>query len=302
MEIVLKTLAIVLAAVICLSLCGCYNESNNNNNNDANNEISNNEPIDDTDEHKHSYVETVIAPTCVDEGYTLHVCSCGDEYVDTVVSTAKHSYNSGETVQKATCTENGKIVYTCKNCGDNYEVVTSSTGHKWQQATCSTPKTCKSCNATDGEVKPHDIDKDTGICKACGIETYLDYHEYLEEVPDFRLCDSIRYRWNGLNLTGMYNTGHGFYLYTRNISEKTIKYATIYYSTYNRVGDVIHSSSNKITGPIEPDEIVIFTDDDWTIWDGAYHKTKRVKIEYMDGTTITVIFPVTIDDEYDDYY
>lgn len=33
--------------------------------------------------HTHSYSTKVVAPTCKDKGYTLHKCSCGDEYRDT---------------------------------------------------------------------------------------------------------------------------------------------------------------------------------------------------------------------------
>ena len=30
--------------------------------------------------HTHSYAETVIAPTCTENGYTIHKCACGEEY------------------------------------------------------------------------------------------------------------------------------------------------------------------------------------------------------------------------------
>lgn len=39
--------------------------------------------ISETTSHIHDYVQTVMKPTYTSEGYTLHKCSCGDEYKDT---------------------------------------------------------------------------------------------------------------------------------------------------------------------------------------------------------------------------
>ena len=38
------------------------------------------EPTLPEEGHEHSYEVTVKAPTCTEDGYTLHKCSCGDEY------------------------------------------------------------------------------------------------------------------------------------------------------------------------------------------------------------------------------
>ncbi len=48
--------------------------------------------------HTHSYVETVVAPTCTAKGYTLHKCACGEEYTDTEVDKLEHLYNNGKCV------------------------------------------------------------------------------------------------------------------------------------------------------------------------------------------------------------
>lgn len=44
--------------------------------------------------------------------------------------------------------------------------------HEWQEATCTTPKTCKLCQATEGEVKAHQWQDATCVapktCKDCG--------------------------------------------------------------------------------------------------------------------------------------
>ena len=43
----------------------------------------------------HSYVDTVVAPTCTEQGYTAHVCSaCSDSYNDTPTAATGHSYQN----------------------------------------------------------------------------------------------------------------------------------------------------------------------------------------------------------------
>ena len=53
------------------------------------------ETIPAIEEHTHSYVSTLVAPTCTEQGYTEHVCSCGDSYKDTYVDATGHHYVDG---------------------------------------------------------------------------------------------------------------------------------------------------------------------------------------------------------------
>ena len=52
--------------------------------------------------HTHSYTETVIPPTCAEQGYTLYKCTCGDEYRKYYEDALGHQYNSDN---------------ICTNCG-----------------------------------------------------------------------------------------------------------------------------------------------------------------------------------------
>ena len=69
---------------------------------------------------------------------------------------------------EATCTEPGlKAHYKCKGCGEMFadktgyavigiDIISSNpNGHQWQSATCSTPKSCIVCSATEGERVAH---------------------------------------------------------------------------------------------------------------------------------------------------
>lgn len=70
-----------------------------------------------TKSHTHSYSETVVAPTCEEDGYTLHTCLCGDSYKDNYVSKLGHKYKYSYDNAKAEISE------VCEKCGKN-QVIT----------------------------------------------------------------------------------------------------------------------------------------------------------------------------------
>lgn len=68
------------------------------------------------EEHEHSYIEVIIAPSCIEDGYTLHKCVCGDEYKDTIVSALGHSYGEYTSNNDATCVNDGTKTAKCTRC------------------------------------------------------------------------------------------------------------------------------------------------------------------------------------------
>lgn len=67
-------------------------------------------------DHVHSYTEEVIAPTCTDDGYTLHTCSCGDSYKDTTVAKLGHSFGAWKVTVEPTDTKTGLKERECQTC------------------------------------------------------------------------------------------------------------------------------------------------------------------------------------------
>ena len=67
--------------------------------------------------HTHEFIDTVVAPDCETEtaGYTIHTCSCGEEYIDSYVDA--HEFVVEEVA--GTCHDAGYTKYVCKLC--NYE-------------------------------------------------------------------------------------------------------------------------------------------------------------------------------------
>ncbi|MGN1306138.1 MAG: leucine-rich repeat protein [Faecousia sp.] len=68
-------------------------------------------------QHVHSYEESVVAPTCTEQGYTAHTCKiCGDRYTDTYVDALGHDYDAWVQTKAPTCTETGQEERICLRC------------------------------------------------------------------------------------------------------------------------------------------------------------------------------------------
>ena len=137
--------------------------------------------------HIHSYTDTVVPPTCTEQGYTLHSCACGYEYKDNYKPKLPHTYEEVETVAP-TCDSDGAQKMRCKNCGAEKIVTLPKREHEfgnWEvttPATCETEgaeaRTCKLCGYTETRTVPaeqHDfsdwIEKTHADCTHSGTET-----------------------------------------------------------------------------------------------------------------------------------
>lgn len=79
--------------------------------------------------HTHSYTEKVTAPTCTEKGYTTHICSCGDSYIDCYTDALDHKFGEWKYIKAPTCTEGGSNIRTCERCGATEMGDLSSLGH-----------------------------------------------------------------------------------------------------------------------------------------------------------------------------
>jgi len=67
-------------------------------------------------EHTHKYSSVVTAPTCTEEGYTTHSCSCGDSYTDSTVPAQGHKWDDGKVTTEPTTAAEGEKTFTCTVC------------------------------------------------------------------------------------------------------------------------------------------------------------------------------------------
>lgn len=108
--------------------------------------------------HDHTYETEVVAPTCTEQGYTLHTCKgCGDSYKDTYVSALGHSYGEPSWAWSEDYT-NATATFTCTNDSEHVNTLTATVTDE-----VTTPVTC----TTDGE-------KDCTATVTFNNQTYTD--------------------------------------------------------------------------------------------------------------------------------
>ncbi len=117
-----------------------------------------------TSEHKHSYMATILEPTCTEIGYTTFSCIfCNDSYTTDETAPKGHDYTS--VVVNPTCTEDGFTKHICSRCGHSTTSdPVSATGHDagWVSVIAPAPGVegldqykCRVCSAVLNEaVRP----------------------------------------------------------------------------------------------------------------------------------------------------
>lgn len=106
---------------------------------------------------KHHFTETTVVPaTCVDEGYTLHICSCGKYFKDSITQpTGVHTAEPIPAVA-ATCTADGLTEGSrCSVCGTVLvsQEPTPALGHDYKAGTM---------RYRDSDNRSHDYVNDDG--------------------------------------------------------------------------------------------------------------------------------------------
>ena len=118
-------------------------------------------------DHIAAFTDTVVAPTCTEQGYTHHVCTVKDcpydPVDDTFVSATDHTWVKTQT-NPPTCTEQGTAFYKCSACGVTRTEKIAALGHDLSRcdlvpdATCTKPGravgTCARCGMKIDEVIP----------------------------------------------------------------------------------------------------------------------------------------------------
>ena len=135
-------------------------------------------------DHIAAFTDTVVAPTCTEQGYTHHVCTVkGCTYApvdDTYVEAAGHKWALTTTLPP-TCTEKGTQFYKCSVCGATRTEKIAPLGHDLSRcdlkpaATCTQPGravgTCARCGVQIDEVIPakgHDYSyAETSVAPTC---------------------------------------------------------------------------------------------------------------------------------------
>ena len=71
-----------------------------------------------TEKLGHDYESVVVAPDCMNDGYTEHSCTrCDSSYVDSIIKSNGHGYGQWIVVEEPTCEKEGLEKRICTGCG-----------------------------------------------------------------------------------------------------------------------------------------------------------------------------------------
>ena len=150
----------------------------------------------------HDYTNTVVEPTCTEQGYVAHTCStCLTVYHDTFTDAKGHTegpaptctedqlcsdcgallaektgHSYTEEVVEPTCTTQGYTLHRCEVCGDTYrDSFTDAKGHtEGPAATCTEDQLCTVCGTVLTPALGHE-NTDTVVDPTCNLPGYTQH-------------------------------------------------------------------------------------------------------------------------------
>lgn len=118
----------------------------------------------------HDYKASIIEPTCLEQGYTIHTClSCGNEYKDNIVPATGHDYET-EVVREPHCKTEGERKFHCKKCEKEYYAEIPAAGHDYELSVTE--------EANGENIR-------TYVCTHCGETLLQNMGEQYEQVSSY---------------------------------------------------------------------------------------------------------------------
>ena len=147
----------------------------------------------------YTFTETVVAPTCTEDGYTLHTCNenPAKTYQDTPVAALGHQYK--EVTTPATCGALGSVDNVCERCNDKQHVsdLPATGEHQWGEGVVT-----KEPTATETGIKTFTCT----VCSATKTEDIVKVHTHdytrLGEIVKESSCETEGERWVYCNYEG----------------------------------------------------------------------------------------------------
>lgn len=147
----------------------------------------------------YTFTETVVPPTCTEDGYTLHTCNenPAKTYQDTPVAALGHQYK--EVTTPATCGAPGSVDNVCEHCNDKQHVkdLPATGEHQWDEGVVT-----KEPTATETGIKTFTCT----VCSATKTEDIVKVHTHdytrLGEIVKESSCETEGERWVYCNYEG----------------------------------------------------------------------------------------------------
>ena len=140
----------------------------------------------------YTYNETVVAPTCTEDGYTMHECveDATKSFKDNIVPALGHEYK--EVTTPATCKDAGSVDKVCERCNDKQHIrdIPVNEEHQWDEGVIT-----KEPTATEPGIKTYTCT----VCNKTKTESIakVHVHEYtgLGEIVKEPSCETEGERW-----------------------------------------------------------------------------------------------------------
>ena len=140
----------------------------------------------------YTYNETVVAPTCTEDGYTMHECveDATKSFKDNIVPALGHEYK--EVTTPATCKDAGSVDKVCERCNDKQHVrdIPVNEEHQWDDGVIT-----KEPTATEPGIKTYTCT----VCNKTKTESIakVHVHDYtrLGEIVEGPYCETEGKRW-----------------------------------------------------------------------------------------------------------
>ena len=140
----------------------------------------------------YTYNETVVAPTCTEDGYTMHECveDATKSFKDNIVPALGHEYK--EVTTPATCGALGSVDNVCERCNDKQHVkdLPATGEHQWDEGVIT-----KEPTATETGIKTFTC----SVCQTIKTEDIakVHVHDYtrLGEIVEGPYCETEGKRW-----------------------------------------------------------------------------------------------------------
>lgn len=101
-----------------------------------------NTPVVIDEIHTHLFVDTTVEPTCIEQGYTLHKCSCGYEYKDNFKPLVQHEFELVDKIEP-TCISEGRKDFLCPVCSEYKSETIPKLPHQMSEWKILKNATCK---------------------------------------------------------------------------------------------------------------------------------------------------------------
>lgn len=138
---------------------------------------------------EHTYVESVVPPTCEGQGYILHTCSdCGYSYASDYVAAHGHSFGDWYISEAVSKTSDGVMRQNCSNCNsfNTKELAAVSTGNLGKGSTPSASVTYTLYE--DGTLKITGSGESFDCTWNGAKQPFIDYRDSIKRII---VCDTV---------------------------------------------------------------------------------------------------------------